>query len=311
MKVVIAGGSGFLGQAVARCLVARGDDVVVLARGDPPPGTSGRAVSWDGRTLGSWAGELDGADALVNVTGASIGTRPTRRNVDRLIRSRVEPITALRDAIAAASTPPRVWVQTAAVGIFGDTGDEVLDESSIPSGIGPRALVGVCLAWEHAFAEAAESADRHVLLRLGAVVGGGDKLTSTLARLTRLGLGGRAGSGHQWVSWIALADVVATIVAAIDDEQRSGLYHVAAPEAVTNREMMATFRRLLRMPVGIPAPSLAVRVGAWVQGNNPSLVLAGQRALPRRLLDAGFEFAQPAFAPALRQALLDGGRRVR
>jgi len=311
MKVVIAGGSGFLGHALASSLAARGDDVVVLARRHRPSTAPGRTVIWDGQRVGDWAEELDGAAAVVNLTGASIATRPTRRNVDRLIRSRVEPIAALRDGIAAAGAPPRVWVQSAAVGIFGDTGDEVLTEDAVPSGLGPVGLVRTCLAWEHAFAEVAGSAGRDVLLRLGVVVGGGDRLTSTLAGLARRGLGGAAGSGRQWVSWVALADVVATFTRAIDNPTMSGLYHLTAPNPVTNRELMATLRRLLGVRVGLPAPGPLVRLGAWLQGNNPDLVLASQRVVPSRLLAEGAAFAEPGLEPALRRALDDAGISVR
>lgn len=309
MKVVVAGGTGFLGGAVTTRLVDRGDDVVVLSRRrDASAAPGARVVEWSGSAIGPWASEVDGADAIVNLTGESIGVRPTRRNRERLIRSRVEPIAALAGASAAAVDPPGVWVQVAAVGIFGDTGDDVLDESTTASGLGPPELVSTCLAWEHAFDHAARTVGRPVLFRLGVVVGPGDKLTSMLARLVRLGLGGRAGSGRQWVSWIALADVVAGVERAIDDPTVAGTYHLVAPEPITNRDMMATLRRLLGRRFGPPAPALAIRIGAWLQGSAPSLVLASQRAVPRRLLDAGFEFSATTFEDAARLALENSGQ---
>lgn len=304
MKVVVAGGTGFLGGVVASRLVERGDDVVVLSRrsdASVPPGA--RVVEWSGSWVGPWASELEGADAIVNLTGESIGVRPTRRNRERLIRSRVEPIAALAAARSAAADPPAVWVQAAAVGIFGDTGNDVLDEATTPTGLGPPELVSTCLAWEHAFDHAAHSVDRPVLFRLGVVVGPGDKLTTMLARLIRLGLGGRAGSGRQWVSWVALADVVSGIERALDDATVTGTYHLVAPEPITNRDMMATLRRLVGRRFGPPAPALAIRVGAWLQGSTPSLVLASQRAVPRRLLDGGFRFSATTFEDAARRAL--------
>lgn len=309
MKVVIAGGTGFLGNAVTRRLVERGDDVVVLSRNrDASVAAGARVVEWSGTTVGPWVSELDGADAIVNLTGESIGVRPTRNNRERLIRSRVEPIAALAAACATAAAPPRVWVQVAAVGIFGDTGDAALDETATPSGLGPPELVTTCLAWEQAFEHAAASVERSVLFRLGVVVGPGDKLTSMLARLVRFGLGGRAGNGRQWVSWIALDDVAAGVERALDDETMIGTYHLVAPEPITNRDMMATLRRLVGRRLGPPAPALAIRIGAWLQGSAPSLVLASQRAIPKRLLDAGFAFSATTFEAAARRALENSHR---
>lgn len=307
MKVVIAGGTGFIGQAITRRLLDRGDEVTVLSRRQASADTVGRVVVWDGRSVGRWADELEGADAVVNTTGESIGVRPTRRNVARLIDSRVEPIRALRDAIERLATPPRTWIQTSAVGVFGDTGDAELDELTPPTGLGPHDLVSICLAWEHAFAEASSCLGRAVSLRLGVVIGGGDRLTATLAPLVRRGLGGRAGSGRQWVAWVGLADAVEVYVRAIDNPTMTGLHHVTAPNPVRNQELMATFRKVLGVRFGLPAPAPAVRLGAFAQGSNPNLVLASQRAVPRRLLDLGFTFAEPELESVLRDALAANG----
>lgn len=306
-KIVVAGGTGFLGRAVTTALVGRGDDVVVLSRrADAEVVPGARMATWSGAGPGPWAAELDGASAVVNLTGLSIGSRPTPRNRRRLVTSRVEPIAALAAGVAAATDPPPVWVQIAAVGVFGDAGDQVLDETTMPSGLGPPELVRTCLAWEHAFEHAAATVERPVLLRLGAVVGPGDQLSSTLAQLARLGLGGRAGSGRQWVSWVAVDDVVAAVTRALDDTSMRQTYHVTSPNPVTNREMMATVRRLVGRRFGPPAPAFAVRIGAWLYGAAPSLVLASQRAVPRRLTDAGFEFAVSDFETAARRALESG-----
>ena len=305
---MIPGGTGFLGQALAARLVARGDDVVALCRTRRPVVPGSRSVVWDARTPGSWTAALEGADAVVHLTGRRVDVRPTRSNVDELISSRVGPVTLVGEAVRRCADPPRVWLQASSLAIFGDTGDAVLDETSPPSGIGPREMVTVCLAWEHAFELATRDVGRKVLLRMGIAIGGrDDPATTQLARLTRLGLGGTIGSGRQWVSWVGLDDLVRVMLAALDDEGMAGTYHVASPNPVTNAEMMATYRRLLAAPFGLPSPDLLVRLGAPLLGSSASLALTGRRAAPKRLLEHGFVFQQPTFEPALQSALSRSG----
>ena len=308
-RIVIPGGTGYLGRALAARLVGRGDDVVVLTRGEGPTTDGWRTVRWDAATLGAWVEELEGADAIVHLNGRRVDTRATRRNVDELISSRVEPVRTVGEAVAACSSPPSVWIQSSSLAIFGDCGDEVLDESSTPRGIGPREMVTVCLAWEGAFQHSARSVERTVLLRMGIGFGGpGDPATEKLARLVRAGLGGRVGSGRQWVSWIGLDDIIEVLVRAIDDPSVDGLYHVSSPNPVTNDEMMSTFRRLLERPRGLPAPALLARIGAPVLGSSASLALTGRRCIPTRLAGEGFEFQMADFESAARLALERCGR---
>lgn len=308
-RVVIPGGTGYLGRALAERLVARGDDVVLLTRGPTRSGDGWRAVHWDARSLGDWVEELEGADAIVHLNGRRVDTRATRRNIDELISSRVEPVRAIGEARAACSAPPPVWVQSSSLAIFGDTGDAIVDEATVPTGIGPREMVTVCLAWEGAFTQVAATVHRPVLLRIGIGLGGkDDPATRRLASLVRAGLGGTAGSGRQWVSWIALDDLVAVLVRAIDDDTMRGTYHVTAPTPVTNREMMGTYRRLLGRRVGLPSPSIVVRLGAPLLGTSGSLALAGRRCVPTRLLAEGFEFQTPDFEAAVRTALATTAR---
>ena len=210
------------------------------------------------------------------------------------------------EAASRCAKPPPVWVQSSSLAIFGEGGDAVIDESTTPSGIGPREMVTVCLAWEAAFRQASEhgSIERTVLLRMGIGLGGeGDPATAKLAQLVRLGLGGTVGSGRQWVSWVGLDDIVAVIVRAVDDPSMRGLYHVTSPDPVTNAEMMAVYRRLLGRRIGLPAPATVARLGAPLLGSSASLALTGRRVVPTRLLAEGFEFTQPDFEPAAREAL--------
>jgi uncharacterized protein len=304
-RIVIPGGSGYLGQALAQRLVDRGDDVVILGRGGSVD--AGRLVRWDGSSLGDWVKELDGADAVVHLTGRRVDTRATKKNINELISSRVQPVRAVSDAIGQCVHPPKVWVQSSSLAVFGEGGDEIIDERTVPSGIGPREMVTVCLAWEAAFNQAivaAGASQRSVLLRIGIGLGGkNDPASVKLAQLVRLGLGGRVGSGRQWVSWAALDDVLRVMIMAIDDETMTGTYHVTSPNPVTNDTMMATYRRLLGRRFGLASPALLAKLGAPILGSSASLALTGRRVVPTRLIERGFVFNHPDFEPTARLAL--------
>jgi NAD dependent epimerase/dehydratase family enzyme len=184
----------------------------------------------------------------------------------------------------------------------------VIDESTTPSGLGPREMVTVCLAWEAAFEQARAGVERSVLLRIGIGLGGeGDPATARLAQIVRLGLGGKVASGRQWVSWVGIDDLLAAMIRAVDDPEMRGTYHVTSPNPVTNAEMMRTYRRLLGRRIGLPAPALGVHLAAPVMGSSASLALTGRRCVPRRLVEEGFEFSQPDFEDAARQALVRVG----
>lgn len=306
-RIVIPGGTGHLGRALARRLVDRGDDVVVLTRGPSRTAEGWRAVTWDAATIGDWVEVLDGADAIVHLNGRRVDVRSTRRNIDELISSRVEPVRVVGAALRKCGSPPPVWVQSSSLAVFGDGGDAVIDESTTPTGIGPREMVTVCLAWENAFHHAAAQVDRAVLLRLGIGIGGqGDPVTAKLTQLVRLGLGGRVGSGKQWVSWVGLQDLLDAMIRAIDEPSMVGTYHVTSPNPVTNAEMMAAYRRLLGRSIGLPAPALVAKLGAPLLGSSSSLALTGRRCVPKRLLDEGFTFRQPDFEATVQHALQHG-----
>jgi uncharacterized protein len=302
-RIVIPGGTGYLGQHLARRFRDRGDEVVVLTRGRPGVRDGIRHVTWDGCTLGPWTRELDGAAAVVHLAGKRVDARPTRRNVDALVRSRVEPVRVVGEAIAGSGRPPPVWVQLATLAIFGEGGDQPLDEAAIPSGVGPRQMVTVALAWEHAFRVAAARCERSVLLRSGIAIGPDDPATGQLVRLARYGLGGRIGSGRQWVSWIALDDLVATVERAVDDQRMAGTYHLTSPEPVRNHELMAAVRHAVGRRVGLPSPAAVTRLGAWVLGSDPALALTGRRGVPARLQAEGVVFTRPRIEQALAAAL--------
>lgn len=285
--VVIAGGSGFIGTALAQALVWRGYQVVVLTRKPRQRNDGVREIAWDGAQPGEWIRFLDGAAAVVNLTGRSINCPHTSENLREIITSRVNSVNALAAAIRQVKTPPRVWVQASAVGFYGDTRDNLCDENS-PGGSDP--LAAICRQWENAFTSAIMPTTRKVSLRIGFVLGREGGALPVLAKLTKLFLGGAAGNGRQFISWVHLADLVAMFIAAIGDETLAGTFNAVAPNPVTNAEFMRELRRALHRPWSPPAPVFAVKLGSRLLGSEAALALVSQRCLPQRFLAAGFEF---------------------
>lgn len=294
-RLVIAGGSGFLGQSFAREFIAAGGEVDVLTR-SPEADIIGRAVTWDGSTVGEWAGVLEGADALVNFTGKSVNCRYTAANRRAILESRLRPVEALGLALKQCKNPPPAWVQAASLAIYGDAGERVCDEAAP---VGSGFSVEVCRQWEQAFNGQEVRSTRKVLLRIGFVLGAGGGALEPLARLARLGLGGPAGSGRQYISWLHIADLNRMVLWAIDSNNAAGTYNGTGPDPVTNREFMATLRTVVGRPWGPPIPAWMVGIGAWAMQTEPELVLTGRRCVPRRLVEEGFGFKHPALDSAL------------
>lgn len=295
-RIVLAGGSGFIGQALAKALLVRGYEVVVLTR-SPQPRTGFREVEWDGMHIGEWINVLDGAEAVVNLTGRNVNCPHTQKNIQEILESRVNSVRAISLSFGHVKRPPRVWVQAGAIGYYGDTGDRVCDEDSPAGG---DALAGVCKLWEGAFHAAATPKTRRVLLRIGFVLGRNGGALPVLSRLTKWFLGGSAGNGGQFVSWIHVADLVRMFIMAIEREHFSKTFNAVGAKPVTNREFMHELRHALHRPWSPAVPEFAVRLGARLMGSEPSLALASQCCVPNRFLEAGFEFEFPKLRPALK-----------
>lgn len=296
-SVVIAGGSGYLGMNLARALGEMGAEVVILSR--RAPGDLGRArhIAWDGRTLGAWVSALEGATAVVNLCGRTVDCVKTPAHCDEILRSRVESTRALGRAMREVGQPPKVWVQMSTAHIVGDPPVEVCDEDSA-SGFGLAPDVG--RAWEGAFHEGLPNGVRGVVLRTSFVLGRKGGALPTLARLARLGLGGRIASGTQGLSWIHERDMNRLFVRAIEEASMSGAYMATAPGPVSSAEFMRTLRRTLGVPIGLPAPAWMVRLGAPILGTDPELAIYGRYCVSRRLGAEGFTFDFPELEPALR-----------
>ncbi len=294
-RIILAGGSGYLGSVLAPELTKRDYEVVVLTR-SPSSQAKVKEEYWDGRSLGPWAEQLEGARAVVNLTGRSVNCRHTPKNREEIVNSRVESVKIIGEAIRRCSRPPRVLVQAGSLAIYGDTGDQWCEESAPAAEDFPAQT---CIAWEKAFNETSTPQTRRVLLRIGIVLGRSGGALKVLAGLTRWGLGGRVGSGHQYISWIHEVDMNAMFVASIEREDFQGVFNAAGPEPATNAEFMRELRRALRRPWSPPAPVWAVHIGSWLMRTEPGLALTGRRCRPKRLLERGFQFKFPLLAGAL------------
>ena len=295
-RIIIAGGSGFLGRLLAKALADRGDEVVILTRRPGADYAPARAVYWDGRTLGPWAAELEEADAVVNMAGKNVSCRYTPEALREINASRVDSVTVVGEAIRRCKQPPAVWVQTGSLAIYGDAGDRVCDEDA-PAGEGIP--VDTCLRWERAFADSPTPGTRRVWLRISFVLGRSGGALRFLEALTRWYLGGSVGKGTQYISWIHELDMVRLFLRAIDEPGMTGVYNATGPQPVTNAEFMRELRRTLHRPWSPPTPAWAVPIGCWFMRTEPVLALTGRRAIPQRLVGEGFDFQFPGLPEAL------------
>jgi len=287
LKVVIGGGSGYLGQALARSLETDGHDVVLLSREPDGHTGHGRAAGWDAA-----GAEVDGAGAVVNLAGVSIGGRRwTKSRKAAILQSRVETTTSLAQAIAGAGTRPSVFVTASGIDYYGESGDAVVDEESPP---GDTFLARVCVAWEAAGSGAGVP---HVPVRQALVVGPGAPAIRLMALPFRFFAGGPVGGGRQWFPWIHVDDLVAVHRRAIDGAFE-GPVNAVAPEQLRQRDAASVFGSVLHRPSAVPTPAAAVRL---VLGEEADLVLHGQLAVSRKLGE--LEFRYPTLRAALENAL--------
>ena len=307
MKIVLAGGSGSLGRRIAADLGERGHEVVILTR-RVDQALALRQVPWDGRTVGDWATELDGADtALINLAGKLVDCRPTRSNIAALKDSRVLPTRALVEASRQLKTPLAHWIQASTTAIWSDAGETHCDETTpLPTGL-PQ-MTGVAEPWEQAFRDFQGANTRHgVILRTAVVLDPDSPALTRLAGLTKYGLGGRVGTGRQWFSWIHLSDWLAIVRACLDLTPGMtippGVLVASSDHPVRNRDLMAALRRQLHRPPAPPTPAALVKLGAVVLRTDPALGLTGRHATSKVLKGCGFEFSFPTVDAALADLL--------
>lgn len=302
MKILIAGGTGLIGRLLVKRLLEQGHTVRVLSRNPSqaalPPGV--RIIGWDGRSPEGWLPWVEEVDAIVNLTGANLGAgRWTPQRKALLRSSRLEPSQAIVDAITAAAHRPAVLLQSSAVGYYGAGLDQEMDENT-PAG--EDSLARLVVDWENASRPVEELDIRRIIVRQGIVL---DDRAGALPRMVlpfRLFAGGPVGGGRQWISWISRQDIADALLFLLESQTAQGVYNLVAPQPVTNADFGKAIAGVLRRPYWLPVPAFALRL---VFGEMATVVLDGQRVIPRRLLDAGYRFHHPDVNAALAELFGD------
>jgi len=306
MKVVIPGGSGQVGSVLARAFQRDGHDVTVLSRSFAS--NDWKTVLWDAKTLGDWAREIDGSDVVINLAGRSVNCRYNDENRREIMDSRIFSTNVVGEAIASASSPPPVWLQASTATIYEHRFDAPNDDDTgIIGGNDPdvpdtwRFSIDVAKAWEMAANDVPTPQTRKVLMRSALTLSpdrGG--IFDVLLGLVRKGLGGTAGSGKQYISWVHDLDFIRSVYWLIENETLNGPINIASPEPLPNREFMRILRKAVGFPFGIPAMEWQLAIGAVLMRSETELILKSRRVVPSRLLDSGFEFKFPHWADAAR-----------
>jgi hypothetical protein len=313
LRIVLPGGSGVVGQALARYFSERGHQVTVLTRG--PYTAPWQTVHWDGEQIGSWTEYLEGADVCINLAGRSVNCRYDAANRQAIYTSRIGSTQLLGKVIAGLKEPPRVWMNASAATIYRRALDEdgvdlPLDEACALGGGEPLGeaerwagrkgfAARVARDWEAAFFDTETPRARKVALRSAVVLGPAPgSAFAVLSNLVRLSLGGKQGNGRQFVCWIHESDYARAVEFLIEHEELQGPINMAAPNPLSNRDFMAALRWAWDVPNGLPAPALAIKLGAILMRTEPELVLQSCRAVPGRLLEAGFTFEFAEWAEA-------------
>jgi uncharacterized protein len=306
--IVLAGGSGFLGSTLANHFKGRGWDVTILTRACGGVFHGVRRVHWDAMTPGAWCRELEGASALINLCGRSVNCRYTAGNRRRILESRTVPTRLLGQAVSQCAEPPEVWLNLSTATIYRHTLNSAWDErGEIGSEREAKDAfsIEVATAWEEAFDGVVTPRTRKLALRTAMVLADhSNSVLPMLRRLVRLGLGGRMGSGRQFVSWVHERDFCRALEWLIERRDMKGVFNVAAPEPVTNAQMMRKLRARFGCSLGLPAFRWMLEIGAFFLRTETELVIKSRCVVPGRLLSAGFKFDFPDFAAALGELAL-------
>lgn len=304
LRVVLPGGSGQVGQILARHFHSKGDSVVVLSRRAVP--APWRVVPWDGLTHGTWTNELENADLVLNLSGRSVNCRYTETNRTEIMQSRVQTTRVLGETIEQLTHPPRVWMNASTATIYRHSFDRPMDEltgeidrdgAHDPSSW--KFSIDVATSWEKQFFAAATPNTRKIALRSAMTMSpdaGG--VFDALLRLVRYGLGGASGSGKQFVSWIHEGDFVRAIDYLLLHEEIDGVVNIAAPGPLPNREFMRAIRKAWGTPIGLPASTAMLEFGAVFLRTETELILKSRRVVPGRLSRSGFRFDFPEWPAA-------------
>ena len=285
-KIILAAGSGFLGQSAAAYFHSLGYDIVILTRGAEKTQNGIVYLHWDGKTIGAWSREIDDSFAVINFAGRSVNCLYTDTNRKEIINSRVDSVCVLTEAILHSTSPPAVFIQAASLAIYGDT--TALCDESAPLGSGFSS--DVCRLWEDEFYKTDLPQTRKILFRIGFALGRGGGAIEPLTKLTKLFLGGTIGSGTQYISWFHIEDLNRMFDFVLNNEKAKGTFNATGIDPVTNATFMRSLRKVLHMPWSPPVPSWLVKIGAYlIMRTDPVLALTGRKCIPKKLQDMGFQ----------------------
>jgi len=287
-KIVIAGGTGFIGQYIASTFRSNGDEVIIISRnrGDIQWSEKERVVN-----------ALNNADVLINLAGKSVDCRYTKKNKQAILRSRVDTTKALGIAILACTEPPRLWINSSTATIYRHAEDRPMTEKE--GEIGNGFSVDVAMQWEKAFFDFTLPDTRQVALRMAIVLGKDGGVMRPLTRLAKFGLGGKQGKGIQMFSWIHIEDLFQIILFVMEHEELNGVFNCSAPNPVSNNILMKAIREALHVKIGLPSPAWLLQIGAVLIRTETELILKSRWVLPDRLIKAGYIFTHPTLASAL------------
>ncbi len=305
LKIIIAGGSGFIGQEMA-ARWAGVNEVTILSRMRASAANNSysfkrlagiRHLQWDGKTSGNWAKHLEGADILINLAGKSVNCRYNEANKAEILSSRIDATSILSEAVLLCERPPKLWINGASATIYRHAADAPRNESF--TAFANDFSVQVCKVWEAAFHKADLPHTRKVILRMAIVLGAGGVMVP-YKRLVKLGLGGQQGNGRQMFSWIHIDDLCSIVEWLWADSTQAGIYNACSPCPVSNKAFMKQVRVAYGVPIGLPAPALLLKAGALIIGTETELLLKSRWVLPARLLQEGYPFRFPELGGALK-----------
>jgi uncharacterized protein (TIGR01777 family) len=314
LRIVIPGGSGQVGSLLARRFHERGHDVVVLGR--TPKVAPWRTVSWDGRTAGPWAGELEGSDVCINLAGRSVNCRYGNKNREEIYNSRIDSTRILNSVISLLNRPPAIWLNASTATIYRHSLNKAMDEADGELGGSEPGTpetwnfsIRVARDWEQAFFAIEIPGTRKIAMRSAITLSADDGgVFGELSRIVRLGLGGANGSGEQMVSWVHGEDFARAVEFIIADESFSGVVNIAAPNPLPNRDFMRALRQAWGIPIGLPSPAWLIEIGCILLRTESELVLKSRYVVPGRLEAAGFRFLHPSWPNAARELVHDWRR---
>jgi len=299
MKIVLAGGSGFLGSNLATHFNKKNDEVLVLTRGNNRVENGIKFIHWNAKNFDDWCSSLENCDVLINLTGKSVDCRYTEANKADIINSRVDATNILGALLTLMDNPPKVWINLSTATIYRHSEDKIMDE--LNGEIGNDFSMNVAQKWEGALNKANLKDTRRIALRVSLVIGKNGGVYPVLSRLAKFGLAGKMGSGNQRFAWVHISDFLQIIEFIMKTDNLTGPINCSAPTNPINKNFMKALRKSLRIPIGLSQPKFLLKIGAWIMRTESELILKSRWVSPKKLLDEGFEFQFKSPAEALEE----------